>query len=184
MTYNFIDNAIASATSPPPFDIPRLRFVEAGLALAHSQISKGPVKPKFGGTLCGVYLLEEKIEGGNGAFTKYIHNMDYEPTMSAGMNGYDIAEFLVFTQHVQYCKTGGLVIISDYQGSRTLLTDPQILTDPSVGGGADVFSEGNLESTVALFEKHHECNRFCKWPGFGLKQFGSPVTSGHESSAL
>ncbi|KAI6145854.1 hypothetical protein BKA82DRAFT_1009356 [Pisolithus tinctorius] len=184
MTYNFIDNAIASATSPPPFDIPCLRFVEASLALAHSQISKGPVKPKFGGTLCGVYLLEEKIEGGNGAFTKYIHNMDYEPTMSVGMNGYDIAEFLVFTQHVQYCKTGGLVIISDYQGSRTLLTDPQILTDPSVGGGADVFSEGNLESTVALFEKHHECNRFCKWPGFGLKQFGSPVTSSHESSAL
>ncbi|KAI6145646.1 hypothetical protein BKA82DRAFT_4167474 [Pisolithus tinctorius] len=184
MTYNFIDNAIASATSPPPFDIPCLHFMEAGLALAHSQISKGPVKPKFSGMLCGIYLLEEKIEGGNGAFTKYIHNMDYEPMMSAGMNGYDIVEFLVFTQHIQYCKTGGLSIISDYQGSRMLLTDPQILTDLLVGSGADVFSKGNLESTVTLFEKHHECNWFCKWPGFGLKQFGSLVTSGHESSAL
>ncbi|KAI5991632.1 hypothetical protein EDD15DRAFT_2368972 [Pisolithus albus] len=184
MTYDFIDGAVLSAASVPPFKIPRLRFVEAGLALAHSQFTKGLVKPKFGGTVCGVYLLEEKIEGGSAAFTKYIHNMDCRPSLSADEDGYDIAEFLAFTQHVQYSKTGGLVFISDYQGSSTLLTDPQILTDPSVGDGLDVFSEGNVESTVASFEKHHECNRFCKWPGFGLNEFGTATTGGHESPTL
>ncbi|KAI6104968.1 hypothetical protein EDD16DRAFT_1492209 [Pisolithus croceorrhizus] len=180
MTYEFIDGAILSADARPPFNIPRLRFVNAGLALAHSQLTKGLAKPKFGGTLCGVYLLEEKIEGGSDAFIKYIHNMDCGPSLSADMDGYEIAEFLAFTQHVQYAKSGGLVIISDYQGSGTLLTDPQILTDPSVGDGLDIFSEGNVESTVAAFEKHHVCNRFCKWPGFSLSQFGATSTTTHE----
>ncbi|KAI6167714.1 hypothetical protein EDD17DRAFT_858114 [Pisolithus thermaeus] len=181
MTYDFIDSAISSAASVPPFKIPRLRFVEAGLALAHLQFTKGLVKPKFGGTVCGVYLLEEKIEGGSATFTKYIHNMDCRPSLSVHEDRYDIAEFLAFTQHVQYSKTGGLVFISDYQGSRMLLTDPQILTDPSIGNGSDVFSEGNVESTIASFEKHHECNRFCKWPGFGLNKFGAAVTGVRES---
>ncbi|KIK23171.1 hypothetical protein PISMIDRAFT_72739, partial [Pisolithus microcarpus 441] len=116
MTYNFIDGVISSADAPPPFNIPRLCFVNAGLALAHSQLTKGLAKPKFGGMLCGVYLLEEKIEGGSDAFIKYIHNMDCGPSLSMDMDGYDIAEFLTFTQHVQYAKSGGLVIISDYQG--------------------------------------------------------------------
>ncbi|KAI6123338.1 hypothetical protein EV401DRAFT_1293052 [Pisolithus croceorrhizus] len=181
MTYDFIDGAILSADSPPPFKIPRLRFVEAGLALAHSQFTKGLVKPKFGGTVCGIYLLEEKIEGGSTAFTKYIHNMNCKPSLSADEDGYDIAEFLTFTQHVQYSKSGGLVFVSDYQGNSTLLTDPQILTDPSVGEGLDVFSEGNVKSTVASFEKHHECNRFCKWPGFCLNQFGTKMAAICES---
>ncbi|KAI6045939.1 hypothetical protein EDC04DRAFT_2558857, partial [Pisolithus marmoratus] len=108
MTYDFIDSAILSTNSPPPFKIPCLCFIEAGLALAHLQLMKGPTKPK-GGTICGIYLLEERIEGGSAAFTKYIHNMDCGPSMSADMHGYDIAEFLAFTQHVQYSKTGGLV---------------------------------------------------------------------------
>ena len=30
--------------------------------------------------------------------------------------GYDVAEFLVFTQHIQYAKKGSLAYISDYQG--------------------------------------------------------------------
>ncbi|KAG6370829.1 hypothetical protein JVT61DRAFT_11041 [Boletus reticuloceps] len=33
LTYDFIDHRIHSAPSPPPFDVPRLRFVEAGLVL-------------------------------------------------------------------------------------------------------------------------------------------------------
>ncbi|KAI5999707.1 hypothetical protein EDD15DRAFT_2151225, partial [Pisolithus albus] len=111
-----------------------------------------------------VYLLEEKIEGGSATFTKYIHNMDCGPSLSAHEDGYDIAEFLAFTQHVQYSKTGGLVFISNYQGKSNDADD----SDSSIGDGSDVFSEGNVESTVASFEKHHECNRFCKWPGFGL----------------
>ncbi|KIK19735.1 hypothetical protein PISMIDRAFT_107036, partial [Pisolithus microcarpus 441] len=116
MTYDFIDSAILSTDSLPPFKIPRLRFVEARLALAHSQFTKGLVKPKFGGTVCGIYLLEEKIEGGSTAFTKYIHNMNCKPSLSADKDGYDIAKFLAFTQHVQYSKSRGLVFVSDYQG--------------------------------------------------------------------
>ncbi|KAI5991069.1 hypothetical protein F5J12DRAFT_697281, partial [Pisolithus orientalis] len=61
MTYDFIDGTITSVDFPPPFEIPHLHFVEAGLALAHSQFMKGPVRPKYGGMLCSVYLLEEKI---------------------------------------------------------------------------------------------------------------------------
>ncbi|KAI6105969.1 hypothetical protein EDD16DRAFT_1633063 [Pisolithus croceorrhizus] len=174
MTYDFIDSAISSAASVLPFKIPHLRFVEARLALAHSQFTKGLVKPKFGGTVCSIYLLEEKIKGGSATFTKYIHNMDCRPSLSVHEDGYDIAEFLAFTQHVQYSKTGGLVFISDYQGNADDL-------DSSIGDGSDVFSEGNVESTVASFEKHHECNRFCKWPGFGLNEFGAAVTGVCES---
>ncbi|KAI6154964.1 hypothetical protein BKA82DRAFT_132175 [Pisolithus tinctorius] len=37
MTYKFIYSAISSAEHPPPFEIPKLCFVEAGLALTHSQ---------------------------------------------------------------------------------------------------------------------------------------------------
>ena len=145
MTYDFIDCAIASA-DPPPFDIPRLRFVEAGLALAHSQPTNVSDKSQFAGTLVsGVFLLEELIEGGSAVFTKFIHNMDCGPSLDEDEQGYDVAEFLAFTQHVQYIKTGKLAFISDYQGrwssltehwltifigSTTLLTDPQILTDP------------------------------------------------------
>ncbi|KAI6018337.1 hypothetical protein EDC04DRAFT_2576324, partial [Pisolithus marmoratus] len=177
MTYDFIDGAILSADSPPPFKIPHLHFVEAVLALAHLQLTKGLVKPKFGGMVCSVYLLEEKIKGGSAVFIKYIHNMDCRPSLSADMDGYDIAKFLAFTQHVQYSKTGGLVFVSDYQGNSNAL-------DSSIGDGLDIFSEGNVESTVASFDKHHECNRFCKWPGFGLNQFGTMATSSHESPAL
>ncbi|KAI6106204.1 hypothetical protein EV401DRAFT_2124659 [Pisolithus croceorrhizus] len=113
---------------------------ELNVDQAHSQLTKGLAKPKFGGTLCGVYLLEEKIEGGSDTFIKYIHNMDCGPSLSTDMDGYKITEFLAFTQHVQYAKSGGLVIVSDYQGSGTLLTDPQILTDlESALSGLDSF---------------------------------------------
>ena len=116
MTYEFIDHAIDQADGPPPFKIPRLRFVDAGLALAHSA-PRPTVKGKVpSGTLCGAYLLEEKIEGGSAAFTKFIHNMDCGPTLEEYEEGYDVAEFLAFTQHVQYIQTSKLVFISNYQG--------------------------------------------------------------------
>ncbi|KAI6032478.1 hypothetical protein EDC04DRAFT_2571972, partial [Pisolithus marmoratus] len=161
MTYDFIDGAIASANSPPPFEIPCLHFIEAGLALAHSQLMKGPTKPKLSGTICS-----------------YIHNMDCRPSMSVDMHGYDIAEFLAFTQHIQYSKTGGLVFISDYQGK---LCECSYTSGSSVSDGLDVFSEGNVESTITSFEKCHECNQFCKWLGFSLNGFRDKAASSHES---
>lgn len=41
----------------------------------------------------------------------------------------------------------------------------------SVGEGEDIFGDGNIECTVRMFEKQHKCNKFCKWPGFGLEAF-------------
>ncbi|KAG1904188.1 uncharacterized protein F5891DRAFT_916344, partial [Suillus fuscotomentosus] len=164
LVYNFINRAIAGIPDPPPFNIPRVRFVEVGLALSYSQgSSKSTIKT---GVLHAGFLLEEVIDGD---FTKFIHNMDPDPLLDPDQDGYDFAQFLAFTQHVQYTKTGGLVFISDYQGITELLTDPQIMTHSSVSEGQDIFGEGNIEKAVSEFEKHHVCNEFCRWPGFGLE---------------
>ncbi|KAG1780220.1 hypothetical protein EV702DRAFT_1043073 [Suillus placidus] len=153
LTYDFIDHSIASSPQPPPFAVPR-----------------GGSKPgaKTGSTRA-VFLLEELIEGGDDMFVKFIHNMDTNPLLDELDYGYDMAEFFVFTQHVQYVKTGKLAFISDYQGSTVLITDPQILTHPSVSDGCDIFGEGNIEASVSKFEDQHACNEYCGW--FGLETF-------------
>ncbi|KAI6146731.1 hypothetical protein BKA82DRAFT_3980550 [Pisolithus tinctorius] len=71
--------------------------------------------------MTGAYLLEEKIEC-DGDFTKFIHNCDCVPLLNPDEEGYDIAEFLCFTQHVQYIKTKGLVYIANYQGMCSFVT--------------------------------------------------------------
>ncbi|KAI6006423.1 hypothetical protein EDC04DRAFT_2583001 [Pisolithus marmoratus] len=151
MTYQFIDHAVNTYTIPPPFNIPRLWFVEAGLATSSSSTR-----------MTSAYLLEEKIIC-DGVFTEFIHNVDCSPLLDPGEDGYNIAEFLCFMQHVQYIKTKGLAYIADYQGIS--------LPDSTVGRGKDIFGEGNLEIGVKLFEMEHVCNAFCEWPGFGLKPF-------------
>ena len=84
------------------------------------------------------YLVEEWIhtdEGdGDCQFYKYINNRyptSALPT-SAPQKAHDIASFLLFTQHVQWEKTGRRAFVSDYQGGGQLLTDPQITTNPCV----------------------------------------------------
>ncbi|KAG2113268.1 hypothetical protein BD769DRAFT_1364205, partial [Suillus cothurnatus] len=172
LTYAFIDGCIASSDEPLPFIIPHVRFVDAGMAISYSQWDPKPTRAgsKTGSTCVG-YLVEELIEGSPDAFLKFIHNMDSNPLLDQDDYHYEVVLFFAFTQHVQYVKTGGLAFISDYQGSTELLTDPQILTDLSVGQGKDLFGEGNIECTVSMFEKQHKCNEFCKWPGFGLAPF-------------
>ncbi|KAG9311681.1 hypothetical protein JVU11DRAFT_7918 [Chiua virens] len=177
MTYTFVDCALAASDRPPIFDIPRLRFVEAGLALGYANTSGGggprSVSCKAG-SVSTAYLVEELIPDAE-LFVKFIHNGSCLPLIEPGEPEYNVAEFLAFTQHVQYVKTGGLAYISDYQGSTSLLTDPQILTHPSVGEGSNIFSEGNLEKGVEEFENEHICNKYCKWPGFSLATFQSGV---------
>jgi len=115
-SYDFIDHCIARSTEPPPFHIPRLRFVNAGLALSYAQTvhatteKSKPSSPRAG------FLIEELIEDSDSGFVKYIHNMDCNPMLDPDESGYEIAEFLACTQHIQYVKTGGLAFISDYQG--------------------------------------------------------------------
>ena len=122
MTYRFIDHAIEDGRVPPPFEIPCLHFVDAGLLFAYSDVSLAtaegtgqPVKPS--GTVNIAYLSEEFIPMSlDEEFVKYIHNGDAAPCILWDTEVEEIAEFLAFTQHVQYIKTGGQVYISDYQG--------------------------------------------------------------------
>ncbi|KAG1887343.1 hypothetical protein F4604DRAFT_1675320 [Suillus subluteus] len=151
-TYDYIDHHISTSSTPPPFEIPRVRFVDAGVALGYGQrtatASAGSrpgakLADTTGGTVSAVYLLEERITfGDNEEFTKFIHNMDCVPSLDADEYGYDLAVFLMFTQHIQ-----------------------------SVSEGGDVFGDGNIEAMVNEFECKHACNHYCKWPGFGLGPF-------------
>ncbi|KAG0693446.1 hypothetical protein DFH29DRAFT_1007288 [Suillus ampliporus] len=171
LTYDFIDRSIASASELPPFQIPQVRFVDGGLAFAF-----GPLPaPKAGSSMTSsartVYLVEELIPGGKEEFLKYVHNADSNPLLDESDDGYDLALFFTFTQHVQYVKTRGLAFISDYQGSSELLTDPQILTHPTVTQGNDIFGDGNIEGAVSEFEQQHSCSYYCEWSGFGLRPF-------------
>ncbi|KAG1721566.1 hypothetical protein EDB19DRAFT_1917239 [Suillus lakei] len=167
-SYEYIDHCVSNSSEPPPFHIPRLRFVEAGLALSHDQVqpghkSKSPIRmPRAG------YLVEELITDD---FLKYIHNMDCNPMLDPYEVGYEIAEFLACTQHIQYAKTGGLAFISDYQGGSEILSDPQVLTHPLVNNGKDVFGGGNIECAVSAFKQKHNCNDYCKWSGFKLELY-------------
>jgi hypothetical protein len=105
LTYAFIDRALWTADTPPPFEFPRLRFVHAGVAIAQV------VSPKASATHRS-YLLEEAIEG---EFEKYIHNGAAVPLQDMWEPTHERAVFLCCAQHIQYIKTNA-AFISDYQG--------------------------------------------------------------------
>ncbi|KAG0706908.1 hypothetical protein DFH29DRAFT_995495 [Suillus ampliporus] len=167
-SYKYIDHCVSNASEPPPFHIPRLRFVKAGLALSHDQVQPGHKSKSLTRMPRAGYLVEELITDD---FLKYIHNMDCNPMLDPYKVGYEIAAFLACTQHIQYAKTGGLAFISDYQGGSEILSDPQVLTHPLVNNGKDVFGDGNIERAVSAFEKKHDCNDYCKWSGFKLELY-------------
>ena len=100
LTYGFIDRAIGKSAADPPVNIPRLRFVNAGLAVV---VQTKPFS----------YLLEEVIEG---KFVKYVTNGSATPTFAPEEEEFELATFLCCTQHIQYMKTGQTAFISDYQG--------------------------------------------------------------------
>jgi hypothetical protein len=104
LTYGFIEKAV-SEYGKPPGGIPALRFVQTMLA-------EDPEKQKY-------FLIEEWV-GGTGNFTKYINNGHASSCVSVGARAavHRIAEFLCFSQHVQYIETDGLAYTSDYQGLR------------------------------------------------------------------
>ncbi|EGO19054.1 hypothetical protein SERLADRAFT_403272 [Serpula lacrymans var. lacrymans S7.9] len=81
MTYAFIDSTLKSSLSSPSFNIPRVLFVRAGVAIAHTGLhKKGPAHSQT--SIRAVYLLEEKInEHQDGEFIKYIHNSDAAPML-------------------------------------------------------------------------------------------------------
>ncbi|KIK90747.1 hypothetical protein PAXRUDRAFT_151261 [Paxillus rubicundulus Ve08.2h10] len=83
LTYNIIDHALQDAAGPPPFDIPHVCFIEAGLALLYSQTAKSPGPGskglKQGDTVSNGYMVEELIDVLDNEFLKFIHNSDPIP---------------------------------------------------------------------------------------------------------
>jgi hypothetical protein len=105
LVYKFVDQGIASHGSPP-FTIPRMRFIEAALAV--EQAEKGVEARAF--------LLEEVIGENEGRFRKYMNNVSATPTHFTNEDDEERAKFLAFTQHVQYFKTKKMAFVADYQG--------------------------------------------------------------------
>ncbi|KAG1741929.1 hypothetical protein EDB19DRAFT_1907705 [Suillus lakei] len=165
----------ASALEPPPFNIPQVHFVDAGIAFAFGPLPASKAGSKSSASSAhAVYLVEELIPGRKDEFLKYIHNMDSNPLLDESNHWYDLALFFAFTQHVQYVKTRGLVFISDYQVFCTLST---------VSRGIDIFGDGNMEVAVSEFEKQHICSYYCEWPGFGLRPFAKQADGSIDDTA-
>jgi hypothetical protein len=171
----------------PDFTVPQMRFVQAGLAI-----------PKEDNAL-HVFLLEEVIETNTPSwFTKYLNNSSARPLKFPDNTEMFLrAQFLSFAQHVQFIETGGLAFVSDFQGNvltllliqfflsynsaggPSLLTDPQIITNPYVFVPflcvrlssinmlalrkivGLIFGEGN--TNFETFVEEHTCNHFCKF---------------------
>src|ERR1700761_7102437 len=84
--------------------------------ILHCQPSAAPSQP-------AMLLVEELIDGHRDNFRKFIANRSAKPLASvlAEAELVHVAEFLSFTQHVQYWKTKGMVYLSDLQGVLCLL---------------------------------------------------------------
>lgn len=113
IVYDFIKLKKAAGFAEPPTGIPPFRFVKAALA----------IEWKSSGKTGAVFLVEERIERDcEGPFRKYMNNVSAVPLKLRSPADEERAEFLAFSQHVQYTKTANLVFVSDYQG-----TPPQSL---------------------------------------------------------
>ncbi|TFK16770.1 kinase-like protein [Coprinopsis marcescibilis] len=169
-SYSLVDEVLESRNGqPPPFTIPRLRFVKAALATSMTRASIRGKSTASAPAVGRTYLIEERLEG---SFKKYIHNAGGQPSASILPDDepyYTNARFLSFTQHAQFELTSGLAFVSDYQGNGDLLTDPQILTSPTDFDSAALFGDGNLSAGFSNFPKTHECNDYCTY--FDLPPF-------------
>ncbi|KAJ7150865.1 hypothetical protein C8R43DRAFT_1191365 [Mycena crocata] len=135
------------------FKVPQMCFVYAGLASTGSE----------GQDNRDLFLVEEHIGTKEGKFRKYVHNGSAEPMVFNNAADTERAQFLSFTQHVQYFLTFKMVFVSDYQGGDTLLTDPQIMSSPDLASGRLIFADGNVSSGFKSFESDHRCNKFCHY---------------------
>jgi hypothetical protein len=105
IVYDFI-NKYTKIHGEPSFTIPEMRFVKSALAV---------VDPTH-----ETYLVEEVIDGAvDGAFMKYIGNGSVKPLDFLSSDAAYRAEFLSFSQHIQYIKTKGFAFIGDFQGKQT-----------------------------------------------------------------
>jgi len=117
LTYKFITHEI-KLRGKPKYPILQLWYTRAMVAI----IQGLPMEKAF--------LVEEWIETDKDKcqYLKYINNCFPTSTVpfSTPQKAYNIAYFLVFSQHLQWEKTKMGAFVSDYQGAGGLLTDPQI----------------------------------------------------------
>ncbi|KZT55410.1 hypothetical protein CALCODRAFT_409535, partial [Calocera cornea HHB12733] len=135
-------------------EIPNMRMVWAGLFLHDKRSETEPAQLV---TLIEELIGTEQPPNNKSEFMKFINNASPKPRYTKGRAG-QVSRFLSFLQHVQYLKTGRQAYISDYQGSLTLLSDPQIMTHPDLG---PIFGEGNVSSAFEDFPLDHPCNEYC-----------------------
>ncbi|KAK7041035.1 hypothetical protein R3P38DRAFT_2512453 [Favolaschia claudopus] len=111
MVYRFMQR-FEKEHGSPPFTAPVLRFVGSALFYSGSGADKD------------VHLLEERIVPAEGKqFMKYINNGAAVATVSGDEEEDARAEFLLFTQHVQFERTHKMVFVSDYQGGLSRLVE-------------------------------------------------------------
>ena len=115
LVYQFITHEI-KWRGTPPFSIPELQYTRAMVAIVQGLSDEK------------AFLVEELIES---PFLKYINNCYPTSLLPSSASDQDhlIAEFLIFSQHVQWKKTSA-AFVSDYQGGGHLLSDPQITMKP------------------------------------------------------
>jgi hypothetical protein len=115
LAYSLVNSFVHESKDPPPFTIPRLRYIKVALASNSTPTNHVPTQSSEKGSRS--FLLEEYIDPEiHGEFVKYIHNQSLGPNRDLSEEKRNIALFLCFTQHVQYIVTGHLVFVSDYQG--------------------------------------------------------------------
>jgi alpha-kinase family protein len=109
IVYDFV-----KGESDPPFHVPQFRFVKAAIAIEQSSSTVTSVKKTS-------FLLEEDIDSATeGKFRKFLNNVSPEPLVMKTKEDEQRANFLAFSQHVQYWKTKKQVFVSDYQGRKSI----------------------------------------------------------------
>lgn len=108
MVYNWVQKFLTAhklTLGDLPSHIPliRMRFVKMTLAIEQNEDQL-------------IYLVEEKISDD---FEKYINNATPAPLPTTSPDRSVRAQFLAFTQHVQFWKMKKIMFVSDYQGMGT-----------------------------------------------------------------
>ncbi|QRV83587.1 hypothetical protein RhiJN_11603 [Ceratobasidium sp. AG-Ba] len=159
--YQFVGNHSKQAGSDAP-QVPLMRFVGTGIAKCVKTSATSL------GSFDGAFLVEELIPSSL-KFCRLLGNSSATPAVfPPGDVRRTVADFCAFAQHIQWDLTQGTAYCADWQGGvdlstgETLLTDPQILTHPSLG---DIFADGNNSDTFVAFTAQHDCkkNVFCRF---------------------
>jgi hypothetical protein len=121
--YDFVDDSDSQilGSVKRTFELPRMQFVQCGLAILKTED-------------CSAFLLEEFIEADVSGmahtvdwFVKYLNNDSAKPRSFADPEKTLHAQFLY---NLLFFQRQLFLLTCIFLGGRTLLTDPQIITDP------------------------------------------------------